>query len=160
RYANNLQSYKDLCDLLTRARLDGSIPFTAIHDPTRPVTTWQVDRSINSFLRRELDGLLKGYARDLQQSQPNHIEIVGEKNTVASIIEPIAMEFCIPLTIGRGYSSLPPRYEMARRYRMSGRERLILVVLSDFDPEGEDIAHSFARSMRDDFGVYQVEAVK
>ena len=27
------------------------------------------------------------------------------------------------------------------------------MVLSDFDPEGEDIAHSFARSMRDDFGI-------
>ena len=34
------------------------------------------------------------------------------------------------------------------------------LVLSDFDPEGEDIAHSFARSMRDDFGIDQIELVK
>jgi hypothetical protein len=33
------------------------------------------------------------------------------------------------------------------------------LILADFDPEGEDIAHSFTRSMRDDFGV-NVEAKK
>jgi hypothetical protein len=35
-----------------------------------------------------------------------------------------------------------------------------LLVLSDFDAEGEDIPHSFARSMRDDFGVQEVVGVK
>jgi hypothetical protein len=37
---------------------------------------------------------------------------------------------------------------------------VIILALSDFDPEGEDIAHSFARSMRDDFDVCGVEVVK
>jgi hypothetical protein len=46
------------------------------------------------------------------------------------------------------------------RFKKSGREYLIILILSDFDPEGEDIAHSFARSMRDDFGVNNVHAVK
>jgi hypothetical protein len=87
------------------------------------------------------------------QSQPNHVEIIGEKNTVASILSPIAAEYTIPLTLGRGYCSLPPRYDMAKRYRQSGKEKLTLLVVSDHDPEGDDIAHSFARSMRDDFGV-------
>jgi hypothetical protein len=160
RYANTVKSYKSLCELLTRARLAGNVPFASIHDPTRPVTTWQVFRDPAPFFRKQFDGFLKGYYRDLQQSQPNHIEIVGEKNTIESIIRPVAAEFCIPLTIGRGYSSLPPRYEMARRFKASGKEKLILLVLSDFDPEGEDIAHSFARSMRDDFGIGAVVAVK
>src|SRR5262249_49904329 len=64
------------------------------------------------------------------------------------------------MTIGRGYCSLPPRYAMARRFRSSGKQNLILLTLSDFDPEGEDIAHSFARSMRDDFEIEEVKAVK
>jgi hypothetical protein len=42
---------------------------------------------------------------------------------------------------------------MAQRFKASGKAKLIVLILSDFDPEGEDIAHSFARSMRDDFGV-------
>src|SRR5207244_8163168 len=36
----------------------------------------------------------------------------------------------------------------------------VILALGDFDPEGEDIVHSFARSMRDDFLIFEVEAVK
>jgi hypothetical protein len=160
RYANTLQSYKNLDDLLTRARLERSIPFSAIHDPTRPVATWHVHDSVAPFIREQLDGFLKGFYRNLQRSQPNHIEIVGEKNTIEGVIRPIAMEYCIPYTIGRGYSSLPPRHDMAKRLQKSGKEKLVLLVLSDLDPEGEDIGRSFAQSMRDDFGIKRIEPVK
>jgi hypothetical protein len=159
-YQNTKQCYKALCDLVTRARLEGSIPFQAIEDPTRPVRAWNFPRGPGPFLRSELAYFLKGYRRDLQQSQPNHIEIVGEKNTVESTLRPVAADYCIPLTIGRGYCSLPPRQAMVERFLRSGKEKLILLVLGDFDPEGEDIAHSFARSLRDDFGVDQVHPIK
>jgi hypothetical protein len=124
------------------------------------VTVWNVNRSTDPYLRGELDGFLKGYYRDLMQSQPNHIEIIGEKNTVEGIIRPKAMEHCIPYTLGRGYCSLSPRKALVDRFRASGKEQLILLVVSDFDPEGEDIPHSFARSLRDDFRVESVKAVK
>src|SRR5262249_47559560 len=44
--------------------------------------------------------------------------------------------------------------------KKSGKEQLVLLVLSDFDPEGEDIAESFARSMRDDFKIKLILPVK
>jgi hypothetical protein len=160
RYANTVQCHKSLCELLTRARLSGDVPFEAIHDPTRPVTLWRRYHSPAPFIRSHLYGFLRGYYRELQQSQPNHIEIVGEKNTIESIIRPVARDYSIPFSIARGYSSLPLRYAMANRFQDSGKEKLILLVLSDFDPEGEDIAHSFARSMRDDFDVETIEAHK
>ena len=50
-------------------------------DPTRPVQVWQCHREPSSFIRSEMDQFLKGYYRDLQQSQANHFEIVGEKKT-------------------------------------------------------------------------------
>jgi hypothetical protein len=153
RYQNNRNSYQDACDLLTRARLAGEIPFHAIEDPTRKIATWHVHREVGAFFGDELDEFLQDYYRDLQQSQPNHIEIVGEKNTIEGSIRGVAMEYCIPYTLGRGYCSLDPRHKMAERFRKSGKNKLIVLILSDFDPEGEDIAHSFARSMRDDFGV-------
>ena len=160
RYVNDRQSYGDLCDLLTRARLAGLIPFNAIADETRPVVTWQVHREPGTFIRNELGELLKGYWRDLLQSQANHIEVLVEKNTVAKICEAVCSRYCIPMTSGRGYCSLPPRREMAIRYRRSGKARLILLVVSDFDPDGEVIAESFARSMRDDFTIAAVDAIK
>lgn len=159
-YANDLKSYKALVDLLTRARLDGSIPFDAIADETRPVTVWNVHQDVQPYLRQELDGFLKGYWRDLLQSQPNHLEIMVEKNTVAPIIRPVASEYCIPMTSGRGFCSLPPRHDMAKRFRASGKGRLVLLMLSDLDPDGEEIAHSFARSMRDDFKIRKLDAIK
>jgi hypothetical protein len=160
RYINDIYSYNSLDELVTRARLDGHIPWDAIADETRPVVVWDAHRSIQPFVRAQLDDFLQDYARDLMQSQPNHIEIIGEKNTIQGVISPVAMEYCIPYTIGRGYASLPPRHKMAERFRHSGKENLVVLALSDFDPEGEDIAHSFARSMRDDFGIKAIKPVK
>jgi len=96
----------------------------------------------------------------LMRSQPNHVEVVVEKNTVEPIVKPVAMHYTIPLTSGRGYCSVPPRREMAELFRRSGKENLILLMLSDFDPDGEEIASSFARSMRDDFGIETIVPIK
>lgn len=159
-YRNDRQSYKSLVDLLTRARLVGLIPMSAIQDETRPVVTWETWQDVRGFIRTELDDLLTGYWRNLMQSQPNHIEILVEKNTVASIVKTVAMKFCIPMTSGRGFCSLPPRYQMAKRFEESGKENLIILIASDFDPDGEEIARSFARSMRDDFGISSIHPIK
>jgi len=160
RYANTPQSYKAVVELLTRARLAGEIPMNCIDDATRPVTVWHVHRCAQDFIRHELNGFLKGYWRDLMQSQPNHIEVIAEKNTVAPILRTVAERYCIPLTSGRGYCSLPPRHAMAERFRKSGKGRLVLLLVSDFDPDGEQIAESFASSMRRDFGIANIDAVK
>jgi hypothetical protein len=49
---------------------------------------------------------------------------------------------------------------MYDRYRMSGKMMLVILFLSDHDPEGWDIAESFAKSMRDEFRVDEVKAIK
>jgi hypothetical protein len=160
RYHNDLPSYKAADELITRARLTGEISHEAIRDPTRPVASWAIHRGTGQFVRAELDGFMKGYWRDLMQSQPNHIEIIGEKNTIEGALRRVAMDYTIPYTIGRGYSSFPPRQGMASRFRRSGKEQLILLVLTDFDQEGKDIGRSFAQSMRDDFGIDRIRPVK
>jgi hypothetical protein len=160
RYGNTLNSYKALDDLLTRARIFGVIPMHCIDDETRPVVVWDAHRNAGDFLARELARFLKGYWRDLMQSQPNHLEIIGEKNTLHPILLRVAMKYCIPLTSGRGFASVPPRFKMAERYRKSGKERLVVLVVSDFDPEGEQIPESFAVSMRRDFGIENIDAIK
>jgi hypothetical protein len=160
RYCNTLQCYKSADELLVRARFEGLIPFEAIQDKTRSVVAWDFHRTAATFIRAELNNLFKGYYRDLQQSQPNHIEIVGEKNTIEGIIRPVAMEYCIPYTLGRGYCSVPPRRAMVQRFLRSGKEKLLILNMTDFDAEGEDIPHSYARSIRDDFGIENVVAVK
>lgn len=161
-YRNDRGSYKACVDLLTRARLTGNIPMQAIADPTRPVSVWDCHRGVESFLRNQLDNFLTGYSRDLTQSQLHHTEIVCEKNTVLGILRPVAARYCIPITSGRGYCSLGPRYELTERFKKSGKDKLILLILSDHDADGMQIASSVARSMRDDFNIGEdsIHAVK
>jgi hypothetical protein len=162
KYNNTKKSYKALIELLARARLDGLIPWQAVSDPTRPVTVWDVHRNPETYLTDQLKNFLADYYRDLLQSQPNHIEILAEKNTVQEILRPVAERYTIPYTIGRGYCSLEPRRRLVNRFRRSGKENLILLLLADLDPDGEEIAHSFARSLRDDFDVAstKIELIK
>ena len=152
-FANTPECYDDVTNMITRMRLDGSIPFDCVADETRPVIEWDTHQSVGTFIEEELDDLFSEYFRDLQQSQPNHTEILAEKNTVANSIRPIAAKYTIPMTSGRGYASLPPRKAMVDRFEASGREHLIVIVVSDFDPEGEDIPNAFGLSLRDDFGI-------
>jgi hypothetical protein len=160
RYQNDKKSYFDLCDLLTRARLLGLVAWEAITDETRPTSGLRFDNDIAQFIDRQSYNFLRGYRRNLLQSQSDHIELILEKMTVQGIVEPIARKYCLPMTVGRGYCSIDPRHEIVQRYRMSGKDQLKLLVCSDFDPDGEEIAESFARSIRDDFGVTDVVAIK
>ncbi len=153
RYANDKQSYKALTNLLIRARLTGDVAIEAIEDMTRPIQLGGGCDTYQSFVKDEVEDFLMRYSRNLMQGQADHIEIMLEKNALRSIIEKVARDYCIPVTTGRGFSSLSPRYDMAVRFKQSGKARLVLLMLTDFDPDGEMIAASFARSMRDDFEI-------
>lgn len=159
-YANDRKSYQDLSDLLTRARLNGEIPTEWIRDETRPVHTWDVHHGPSSYIQREMKQFLTRYWRDLMQTQPHHIEIVGEKNTVDPILSAVAADYTIPMTTGRGYASIPPRAQIASRFEQSGKCSMALIIVADFDPDGEEICQSFARSMRDDFGINDLITIK
>ena len=158
-FRNDDKCYQDVTDMLTRLRLDRSIPFNAIVDETRPVVIWNTHRHVGTFIAEQTENFLCGYWRDLLQSQPNHVELLVEKNTVASALRGVSMKYTMPMTSGRGYSSLPPRKAMVDRFRESGREKLVVIVVSDFDPEGQDIPNAFGLSLRDDFDVDPDELV-
>jgi len=160
RYRNDKASYRALIDLATRARHEGWIDYDVIDDPTRPVTVWEVQPNLSSYYQQQMDDMLGGYWRNLQQSQTNHFEIVAEKNTLQNILRPVAMEFCIPITFGRGQCSTRPLYDIAQRFKDSGKAKLVILAVSDLDPDGDEIAHSLGLRLRDDFRVSEVTAIK
>jgi hypothetical protein len=159
-YVNDKASYRKLVDLLSRGRINGLIAWEAIEDVTRPADTHSAFRNTAEFFRDQFKDFLKGYWRNRQQSQPNHIEIVAEKLTVQTILEKVAEEFTIPLTISRGMSSLPPKKAIQLRFRWSRKKKLILLVVSDLDPAGDAIAEDLVKSFRRDFSIYSIEAYK
>ena len=160
KYVNDKNSYKAVTGLLLRARLTGDIPWKAIEDSTRPIQLGGGFSTLESFVEQETENFLCGFSRDLMQGQPHHIEIMLEKNALRTVIESVAREYCIPVTTGRGFASLSPRYDLWQRFKRSGKSKLVLLMLTDFDPDGEQIAASFARSLRDDFGMFNIHPVK
>ena len=108
---------------------------------------------------RRTDGV-DSFVRLLREYNRQRVKTRDERLREAVVDVDPDEAYCIPLTAGRGYGSLPPRYKMAQRFRSSGKDKLVLLILSDFDPDGEVIAESFARSMRDDFGIEGVHAIK
>jgi hypothetical protein len=159
-YRNDRKSYQALTDLLARARVAGKIPWECIEDGTRPMDQNNAFWNPASFLRDQFEDFLKGYWRDRQQSQPHDVIIVAEKLTVQNILSSVAREYCIPMAISRGMSSLPLKYKLAQHYRRSKKDRLILLVVSNLDPAGDAIAEDLVKSLRRDFAISKVEAYK
>src|SRR5262249_7731262 len=85
---------------------------------------------------------------------------VCEKNTVYHMVLRVTERYQIPTSSGRGFNSIDPWHDLYVRYRDSGKQRLIVIVLSDFDPEGELIPHVGGRTLRDDFGVQDFSIIK
>jgi hypothetical protein len=46
-----------------------------------------------------------------------------------------------------------PWNDLRKRYLASGKQRLFVITLSDFDPEGQRMLHTGACCLRDDFGL-------
>lgn len=158
-YGSNLESWTACKDICTRGRLEGYIPWEALGDETRPVFVWDVHQDPAAFWKREINWCGTQYRRDLMQSQSVHFEIMCEKNTIAPQLAPIARQYTIPMTSGSGMCSLPPLKKLEQRFLKSGRDKLVLLIAADHDPSGETIAESFARRLRDDFGI-DIHAIK
>ena len=159
RYVNDEASYKALSRLLTAARYGGKIPFDCIADETRPTTEWRGWDCPKDFIYEQTKDFLNGFQLNLQASQPIYIELLAEKKTLSQIIRPVCSEFHIPYTLGSGYSGPSVWNSMASRFRSSGKKSMVLVVASDYDPEGFDLADDAIRSLRQHFGV-DVECVR
>jgi hypothetical protein len=147
RYRNDDSSYDSLVDLLTPARYCGQVPMTCIDDPTRPQKTHGGWDSVSEFVRSEIDDFLIGYHRDRQHDQARHIEVFGEKNTLQRMLERACNQYYVPFSIGRGFCSIPVWRDMANRFRQSGKERMTLIIVSDYDPEGLGLADDAIRSL-------------
>ncbi len=147
RYKNDDESYSALVRLLTSARYHGDVSMACIDDPTRPQKTFNGWDSLSEFLHSEVDGFLTGYHRDRQLGQLRHIEVFGEKSTLKMMIEKACRQYYVPYSLGRGFCSIPVWRDIAKRFSRSGRKRMTLIIVSDYDPEGLELADDAIRSL-------------
>jgi hypothetical protein len=157
-YENTQACSSALSRLLTIARIAGSIDETAIQDETRSTTLWEAWPNPGAFVDELIEEFAnRSYWRQRMVSLPHHIEILIEKLTVMNMVSDVACEYGIPITPLRGIASLPPRIAIKDRYEASGKRqrggKLLLILVTDFDPSGRVIAKSLPRSLRDDYEI-------
>ncbi len=157
QYLNDDGSFQASSDLITRLRLNGTIPWKSFDDFTRPLQRFFAFGNVREFVQQEIRNLFSGYWRDLLQTQPNHIEVVCEKNAIYHMVLRVTEKYQITTSSGRGFNSIDPWHDLWQRYKASGKQRLIVIILSDFDPEGEIIPHVCGRTLRDDFTVSEFD---
>lgn len=147
RYRNDKASYDALVRLLKSARYHQHVPMNCIDDPTRPQKTWGGYSSVSHFVQSEITGFLSGFHRDRQADQPRHIEVFGEKNTLYRMLQRACGEYYVPFSIGRGFCSIPVWRDIAARFQRSCKDRMTLIIVSDYDPEGLELADDAIRSL-------------
>jgi hypothetical protein len=160
RYKNDLASYNKLSGLLVSARYEGSISWNSIDDATRDSKLYYNCADPTDFIEQEIESFLTGYTRDRMEGQPNHVELIVEKNTLLNIVSDIGATFHIPVTALRGYGGPSLWNEIEGRWsdkvdNHSGpnKPKCILIIVSDHDPEGLNLADDAVRSLKDRHGV-------
>jgi hypothetical protein len=152
---NEERSYKNLGELLGRARLAGLVDWNAIEDRQREPRMHIQFKGI----QQRVDSALANYRLHRWEDQANYVELWVEKEALAGVLEPIAREHHIVLMVNKGYSSLSAMKESADRFidgtgqcwyddakTEAPRERDgVLLYLGDHDPSGEDMV----RDVRD-----------
>jgi hypothetical protein len=152
-YDNTEQSSKLLSKLLTDARSFGIIPEDWIDDPTRP-SDFYIPQDIGEYVAQESSRFLRHFFSNVHREQANHVELLLEKNTLFPLIRKhVAAVLRLPLTSMRGYGSYPASRDIAARFRRSGKDNLVVVYISDLDPEGMNMPAAFKKYLRYDFNV-------
>ncbi len=95
-YLNDAKSYGATSDLVTRMRLNGSVPWTAIDDGTRPLQEYRAFSNALEFVRAEKENLFAGYWRDKLQTQPCHVEVLCENNTIYPMAQRVTERYQVP----------------------------------------------------------------
>lgn len=150
--SNNEKSYKNLTNLLSRARLGGLVDWSAIEDRGREPLGMASYKDMASCL----EGRIEAFRFDRWRDQKHYVELWVEKQALAGVLWPIARKFHVTLMVNKGYSSQTAMYESAQRlkYKMKDRPGYAKVLyLGDHDPSGEDMV----RDITDRLTMFRVE---
>jgi hypothetical protein len=129
-------------------RRDGNIPYIAVADDTRPVNDIYKFRDLRAYLLHEVAQLHYGYQRCVLQQSQYEPRILVEKASMRAMVARICDPLCIPVDATRGYPSETYVYNLSE---MSDHKAMVLI-LSDFDFDGQGIAESTRRKLID-FGL-------
>lgn len=134
---NTERNYKNLGEILNRARLAGLVDWNAIVDRTRSAVSGVHDDDPNALL----DMLRYAYSVDKWVGQSTRVEVWVEKEALAGIVSQVARELDVTSFACRGYVSASAMYGAAQRIGrwLQGGQDVLVLHLGDHDPSGIDM---------------------
>ena len=138
--------YTSLSQVLTKARNAGLLDWNAIEDPTRE----HIKPSEWDNVSEILESALSWYRLPRWEGQDYYIEVIIEKQTLVTALEPITRNYHIALNVFHGNGSTTAMYDLAKRAKMAvkKKQKVILVYIGDHDPSGYDMIKSIEERMK------------
>jgi len=130
-------NYKWISELLTAARMGGMTDWDMIVDRGRETVTppaWEDPADI-------VNAAADSFALDKWKDQPNHVEVMVEKQALEGVLIPVCERLGIRFTANKGFSSASTMYEAGKRLREYARQGKTpwILYLGDHDPSGSDM---------------------
>ena len=152
---NNRSTYQKLSRILAKARIDNRVPWEALEDRARTMleSAGYVEKS--DFVETELFNFLRGYRRDLLQSQPVALEVWIEKDALSRVCYNAAFPYCVPVIVARGFSSVSYVNECRKRVEANARagKQTVILYFGDLDPSGWEMLPSMLETLRGEMGL-------
>lgn len=145
-YPKTERDYKNLAELLVKARRAQMIPFGAISD-----TGTEEDggvpgyHSLSSFLDAYRD-LADHFTLNEMQGQPYHLELWSEDVGSMPMLAGIVADYPVTVYSTGGFSSVTVTHEVAQRV-MSRDKPTAFLHVGDYDPSGESIFYSMSQDI-------------
>lgn len=157
KLSNCLSEYRRVSAVLTDLRRESLVPWYAVADRTRTTTGKRGQPDVNGWLQEQWDGLFdpRYYGRCYIQNQDVYVEVLVEKDALASIAENAVWLYCTRLNVTRGHPSASMQNAIAERLdkaMMLGKTPLLLH-FGDLDPSGIAIPKALQSKLFDHHGL-------
>lgn len=157
--ANTERSYKNLGNLVTKARDAGLISWTAIEDGGRGVTSY----GFQEDPREAISDLPYMIAFDQWARQDYYIEVWVEKHALNQVISRPARRWRVPYMSCKGYLSASEAWRSGQRFqeKVDEGKEVVILHLGDHDPSGIDMTRdNRERSWKYAMGSDNIEIVR
>lgn len=144
---NNVQNYKRLGDIVSKARRAGLIDWNAVEDRTRNLKThssWGSPADV-------VDVAADVYTVDFWEQQGYRPEVWVEKDALIGIMKVACDPFQVPYFSCRGYTSDSELWAAAQRlarYDAKHGQIPLILHLGDHDPSGKDMSRDIYDRLR------------
>lgn len=138
-------SYKNLGNVINDARLTGLLDWKYIKDRGRTTETnshWKSPAEI-------MQAVAEQFKIDTWKYQPNHVEVLVEKQALEGILEPVCKRLDVGFTANKGYSSVSSMFEIGQRLKgkMYDEKHVHILYLGDHDPSGIDMTRDVEKRL-------------